>query len=53
MERLLLMGSRFLAPEPLAALFQTSGAPRVAVYSDGANARLVIEITACGKPPGE
>ena len=43
MERLLLMGSRFLTPRQLATLFQAAGAQRVDVHLDGANARLVIE----------
>ena len=43
MERLLLMGSRFLTPRQLAVLFQAAGAQRVDVHFDGANAQLVIE----------
>ena len=43
MERLLLMGSRFLAPRQLAALFQASGATRVDVHLDDAHVKLVIE----------
>ena len=43
MERLLLMGSRFLTPRQLAALFQAAGAQRVDVHLDGMNAQLVIE----------
>jgi SAM-dependent methyltransferase len=42
MERLLLMGSRFLTPRQLVTLFQTAGAPRVDVHLDGTNIRLVI-----------
>jgi ubiquinone/menaquinone biosynthesis C-methylase UbiE len=43
MERLLLMGSRFLTPRQLATLFQAAGAQRVDVHLDGTNAQLVIE----------
>ncbi len=43
MERLLLMGSRFLTPQQLAALFQAVGARRVEVHLDGMSAQLVIE----------
>ena len=42
MERLLLMGSRFLTPRQLAALFEGAGAQRVDVHLDGLNAQLVI-----------
>jgi ubiquinone/menaquinone biosynthesis C-methylase UbiE len=42
MERLLLMGSRFLTPRQLAALFEAAGAQRVDVHLDGLNAQLVI-----------
>ena len=48
MERLLLMGSRFLTPRQLATLFQAAGAQRVEVHLDGANAQLVIEGRASG-----
>ena len=40
------MGSRFLAPGQLAALFRAAGAQRVDVHLDGMNAQLVI-----GKTP--
>jgi ubiquinone/menaquinone biosynthesis C-methylase UbiE len=43
MERILLMGSRFLTPRQLAVLFQAAGAQRVDVRLDGMNAQLVIE----------
>ena len=43
MERLLLMGSRFLTPRQLAALFQATGAQRVDVHLDEMHAQLVIE----------
>jgi ubiquinone/menaquinone biosynthesis C-methylase UbiE len=43
MERLLLMGSRFLRPRQLATLFQAAGAQRVELHLEGANAQLVIE----------
>jgi ubiquinone/menaquinone biosynthesis C-methylase UbiE len=43
MERILLMGSRFLTPRQLATLFQAAGAQRVDVHLDGLNAQLVIE----------
>jgi demethylmenaquinone methyltransferase/2-methoxy-6-polyprenyl-1,4-benzoquinol methylase len=43
MERLLRMGSRFLTPRQLAALFQAAGARRVDVHLNGMNAQLVIE----------
>ena len=43
LEKLLLMGSRFLAAEQLADLFRSAGACRADVYPDGANARVLIE----------
>jgi ubiquinone/menaquinone biosynthesis C-methylase UbiE len=43
MERLLLMGSRFLTPRQLATLFQAAGAQRVDVHLEGVAAQLVIE----------
>ena len=42
MERLLLMGSRFLAPEQLAELFRAAGVQQVDVDRDGLNARLIV-----------
>ena len=36
------MGSCFLAPRQLAALFQAAGATRVGVHLDGMHAQLVI-----------
>jgi hypothetical protein len=42
MERLLLMGSRFLTPKQLAELFRAAGLQQVDVDRDGANARLIV-----------
>ena len=43
MERMLLMGSRFLTPRQLSTLFKAAGAQRVDVHLEGATAQLVIE----------
>jgi ubiquinone/menaquinone biosynthesis C-methylase UbiE len=42
MERLLLMGSRFLTPKQLAELFRAAGVQQVDVDRDGARARLIV-----------
>lgn len=43
MEKVLLMGSRFLKPEQLAGLLRAAGASQVVVHPDGASARVVVE----------
>lgn len=42
MEKVLLMGSCFLRPDDLAAMFQEAGAQMVGVYGDGFSAQLVF-----------